>query len=69
MGTALFWRAKSEFALAPHGKHEDRVQFGHEPIKRHIAASACCNYEFAFTICNWPPDERAGFQHVECGND
>ena len=60
---------ESEFTLAPHAKYEDRVQFGREPIKRQIAASARCNYQFAFAIFHGTPDERAGLQHIQGGNN
>ena len=60
---------KTEFALAPHGKHEDRIPFGHIPVERQVAAGARRNHQFALAIVHRPADERAGFQYIEGGND
>ena len=61
--------AKPEFALAPHAEHENRVYFGHEPIKRQVTAGARCNHQFAFAIFHRPPNQRTGFQHIQRGNN
>ena len=60
---------KTEFSLAAHGKHEDRIQFGHVPVERQVATGAGRNDQFALAVFHRPADEWAGFQYIEGGND
>ena len=57
------------FALASYRQDKDGVDAGHEAVKRDVAMGLTSNHQFTITVFDWPADQRAVAQDLDCLDD
>lgn len=60
---------KPRFTLTSNRQHEDRIQFSHVAVQRHVPVRSAPDHKFALVPRHRPPYLRIALEHVQCLDD